>query len=166
MILFQTGATPDSLWILRAGASRVERINSATGKVVASIPIAPTPESLAVGAGAVWVINQGGTILTRIDPQTNVVTARIDLSRYPGSKVGDCACHNLVVGAGAVWTFARNSTLLRIDPRTNKPTAALTFSRPVSDVAVGDGSVWVGDDEVTGVEISINRVSLRAMASP
>ena len=49
------------------------------------------------------------------------------------------------------------SALVRIDPRTNEATAALTFPESIAAVAVGDGSVWVG------VGDHIDRIDPRAM---
>lgn len=156
----QLAATADAIWVLTpGGATQVERLTPVSGTIVATIAAAPQPESLAIGAGAVWVINQQGTTLTRIDARTNTVAATLDLSRYAGQK-SSCACLNVAVGLGAVWVIARDHTLLRIDPRSNSVTAALSFKRPVADVAVGDGSVWVGADDKPTV---IDRIDPRAL---
>jgi hypothetical protein len=63
-----------------------------------------------------------------------------------------------------VWTIARDHTLLRIDPHSNAVTAAVTFKRPVADVAVGGGSVWVGADVDPTVDpLVIDRLDPRAL---
>jgi hypothetical protein len=60
----------------------------------------------------------------------------------------------VTVGFGRVWTVVHDDgKLVSIDPRTNRPVAALTIPVPPSEktvapyqVAVGDGSVWVYAD--------------------
>ena len=161
----QVAATRTAIWLINpGGASEVERIDVATKQAVTSVDTGPQAESLAVGDGSVWVINQPGTSLVRIDSRTNKVVATIDLSGYPGRKSG-CACHNVAVGAGAVWAIARDRTLVRIDPQTDRVTAAVTLKRIVADVAVGDRSVWVGTDDPTPSH-QIDRVNPQAMNQP
>lgn len=158
----QIAATTKALWVITpAGKAEIERLDPGTRKVVAVIDVGLQPESLAAGAGAVWVLNQPGTVLSHIDPRTNRVVATIDLSAYPGQKEG-CMCHNVAIGYGAVWVIARNRTLVRIDPSSNRITAVLTLGRDGYDVAVGQGSVWVGDDDAAR-HLVIDRIDPGAM---
>ena len=69
------------------------RIEQASGKFVADIPVPSEPHR--VGAGAVWVGNWHGISVSRIDPETNrVVGSPIRI----GFRAG-----NPVVGTGGVW---------------------------------------------------------------
>ena len=138
-------ASPDALWYIAGDSQKIQRIDTATNKIVASVAAGTSPMSLAVGAGAVWVLDSSGTLLTRIDARINRVVATITFAGYPGNQP-NCWCQNVDVGDGAVWAIANKSTLLRIDPRTNRVTAALTLHRPIANVGVGDDSVWVASD--------------------
>ena len=72
------------------------RIDLASGRLVADIPVPSEPHRVAYGAGAVWVGNWHDNSVSRIDPATN---------RLVGSPIPIGAHHagNLVVGAGGVW---------------------------------------------------------------
>jgi hypothetical protein len=98
----RTGAGPQSLavgggwlWVANYKAGTVTRIEQASGKFVADIPVPSEPHRVAYGAGAVWVGNWHGISVSRIDPETNrVVGSPIPI----GFRAG-----NLVVGTGGVW---------------------------------------------------------------
>jgi DNA-binding SARP family transcriptional activator/DNA-binding beta-propeller fold protein YncE len=71
-----------SLWVADHGRAVVWRVDSGTGRIVATIPVRGKPSGVAVGAGAVWVADQNGTIL-RINANTNQVVARIAVGGSP-----------------------------------------------------------------------------------
>jgi hypothetical protein len=60
-----------------------------------------------------------------------------------------------------VWAIAGSGsrTLVRIDPRTDRTTAALTFPSGLGAVTVAGGSVWVA----SGDGSSYYRIDPRAM---
>jgi hypothetical protein len=62
-----------SLWVANHEAGTVTRIEQASGKFVADIPVPSEPHRVAYGAGAVWVGNWHGISISRIDPETNRV---------------------------------------------------------------------------------------------
>ena len=85
---------------------RVERIDPATNKVSATIPMPGIlPGHLAADAQGVWAFDPAGT-LYRIDPTTNRLVGSLAL---PGVPQG------IGVGAGSVWV-ATNTGMLRITP--------------------------------------------------
>jgi YVTN family beta-propeller protein len=141
-------ATPHALWFPDIVGGTIKRLDPASNKVVASIQTGPQPTSLALGDAAIWVSNHFSNLVTHVDPATNSVEATVPLEgNPPGPPFGiDCCFSATAVGAGGVWTIAGsgNRTLVRIDPRTNEATAALTFPQSIGAIAVGDGSVWVG----------------------
>jgi YVTN family beta-propeller protein len=78
--------------------------------------------------------------LQRIDPKTNKLVAATRLGSSPAS---------LAAGEGAVWvTDERESTISRIDPRTNSVTTKASAGPAAggpSYVIAGEGSVWVSN---------------------
>jgi DNA-binding beta-propeller fold protein YncE/predicted Ser/Thr protein kinase len=131
------------------------RIDPATGKLVAAIPLPFAPTDVAVGDGAVWVTSARASALARIDPSTNHVTAAIPAGQGAGA---------VAVGAGSVWVADQvGGAIRRIDPRTLRVISTIKLdSRSGSaatlpgvcprylqarwfpvDLAVADGVVWV-----------------------
>src|SRR5438876_9866762 len=64
-----------AVWVARVSDNTVLRIDPQTNSVIATIPVGPQPEGIAVTPGAVWVVNKGGPSVSRIDPATNQVVA-------------------------------------------------------------------------------------------
>jgi YVTN family beta-propeller protein len=107
------------------------------GRVVATIPVGPSPVDVLVGQDAVWVANAAQDIISRIDPATNTVTRTIQVGRHPV---------RLAAGFGSIWIANQTSqTVSRIDVRTGQPQATIpvTGHIPVNDLAVGEDTVWV-----------------------
>jgi streptogramin lyase len=122
----------------------VDRIDPATARVTAVIPVGGATLGIAVGAGRVWVARPGpgrGVVL-RIDPRTDRVAGPpITVGPGPGP---------LAYGEGRVWVEnTAPASLMRIDPTTARATtvlgpAVLSPGEPVAGaVAVGYGSLWV-----------------------
>jgi YVTN family beta-propeller protein len=147
----RTGASPQSLavgggslWVGNHDARTVTRIDQASGKVVADIPVPSEPHRVAYGAGAAWVGNWHDNSVSRIDPTTNQVVG----SPIP---IGSHHAGNLVVGAGGVWVTsdyrvdaaAEDVVVVRIDPQTNRAVETIPVGGHPIDVAVTEGAVWV-----------------------
>ncbi len=79
------------------------------------------------------------------------------------SGEGWCTCLNAVIERGAVWTRAKGSTPVRMEPQTNRATAAFTFTRKIANVAMGDETIWIGADEDP---IEIDQIGPRATEAP
>jgi DNA-binding beta-propeller fold protein YncE len=146
-----TGASPQSLavgggslWVANHDARTVTRIDQASGRVVADIPVPSEPHRVAYGAGAAWVGNWHDNSVSRIDPATNRVVG----SPIP---IGDHHAGNLVVGAGGVWVTsdyrvdaaAEDVVVVRIDPQTNQAVETIAVGGHPIDVAATGGAVWV-----------------------
>ncbi len=146
----RTGASPQSLavgggslWVANHDARTVTRIDQASGKVVADIPVPSEPHRVAYGAGAVWVGNWHDNSVSRIDPTTNrVVGSPIPIGFHAG---------NLAVGAGGVWVTSdyrvdaapEDVVVVRIDPQTNRAVETVAVGGHPIDVAATAGAVWV-----------------------
>ena len=147
----RTGASPQSLavgggslWVANHDERTVARIDLASGRLVADIPVPSEPHRVAYGAGAVWVGNWHDNSVSRIDPATN---------RLVGSPIPIGAHHagNLVVGAGGVWVTsdyrvdgaAEDTVVIRIDAQTNRAVETIPVGGHPIDVAAAGGAVWV-----------------------
>ena len=147
----RTGASPQSLatgggslWVVNHDAAAVTRIDLASGKVLADIPVPSEPHRVAYGAGAVWVGNWHDNSVSRIDPATNRVVG----SPIP---IGFHHAGNLAVGAGSVWVTSdyrvdaapEDVVVVRIDPQTNRAVETIAVGGHPIDVAATEGAVWV-----------------------
>ncbi len=145
-----TGASPQSLavgggslWVANHDARTVTRIDRASGKVVADIPVPSEPHRVAFGAGAAWVGNWHDNSVSRVDPTTNrVVGSPIPI----GFRAG-----NLAVGAGGVWVTSdyrvdaapEDVVVVRIDPQTNRAVQTIAVGGHPIDIAATEGAIWV-----------------------
>ena len=147
----RTGASPQSLavgggslWVANHDARTVTRIDQASGKVVADIPVPSEPHRVAYGAGAAWVGNWHDNSVSRIDPETNRVVG----SPIP---IGFHHAGNLAVGAGGVWVTSdyrvdaapEDVVVVRIDPQTNQAVETIAVGGHPIDIAATGGAVWV-----------------------
>jgi Protein kinase domain len=89
---------------------------------------------LAYGAKLIWAASFRA--ISRIDPATTRLA--------PG---GSSVWGPLAYGFDSVWTIASFRELIRLHPATlgRKATVALSFGS--HDIAIGEGSVWLPDDE-------------------
>ena len=125
-------AEPDSLALVAAGS----------GKVFGQSPVHAAVLSR-FGEGGLWNVAFDGEV-TRLDPATGRLVATVGTGiTHPGG---------LAVGEGSVWvTDCCSPTLVRIDPALNVvadriplPTPEHYIASQTGEVAVGAGSVWVG----------------------
>jgi YVTN family beta-propeller protein len=137
--------TPRAVWVANAGLSTpdipsLSRIDPATNKVVATIPLGPTSEccsdhmGVSVAGGAVWVVVPQGNVVVRIDPATNEKTVfKLD---YP-------PCAYLDADTRALWSTggACADVVARIDLRTHGLTK-LVEPHPIG-IKIAFGHVWV-----------------------
>jgi YVTN family beta-propeller protein len=147
----RTGASPQSLavgggslWVANHDARTVTRIDLASGKVVADIPVPSEPHRVAYGAGAAWVGNWHTNSVSRIDPTKNRVVG----SPIP---IGFHHAGNLAVGAGGLWVTSdyranaatEDVVVVRIDPQTNRAVETIALGGHPIDVAATEGAIWV-----------------------
>jgi YVTN family beta-propeller protein len=140
-----------SVW-LASGTRRVLRIDPATGRMIAKVPVPAGPLALGVGERAVWVGSLAHRV-SRIEPSTNEITASV--------PVGNEA-EGIAAGSGAVWAAVCCDSVWRIDPTTNVLTGTVPVGATPSGVALGEGSVWVasyGDGTVSRINPFTRRVT-------
>jgi streptogramin lyase len=131
-----------ALWV--AAGNGIERIDPRTRRVRPWVPMR-TPFTLAAGGGALWAARDGTNGLARVQLRRR----RFETIRVPGRLVGVAAG-----GAGVVvvrapqgdLTGPRSARVLqRVDPRTNRLTAAVVALECDQWLAVGARFVWTSD---------------------
>jgi DNA-binding beta-propeller fold protein YncE len=127
-----------AVWIRSNGLNpAILRIDPATGKVVATIPVGGA-DAIAAGEGALWVADATDNAVLKIDPATNssagLITEGLDLPTAIG------------VDLGSVWVINRTScTVARIDPGTNRVVSSVNPNVvQMGTVAAGVEGIWVG----------------------
>jgi hypothetical protein len=125
-----------SLWTYDIDSGRVLRVDPATHRVLARVPVraAWSDVGLAIGAGAVWAVsthNTGHTAselnpppvaLVRIDPQGNRIMASLTLRAPDHSTLVPLG---VITSPGAIWVWGAAGAQ-KIDPRFNRVTDAVT----------------------------------------
>lgn len=146
-----------SIWVPLCGArpsgegKGLARVDIATNKVLATIPVGPADSEggLTVSPDAVWLVSDPAGKLSRIDPKTNTVVAEIPV---PAGSVA------AAYGEGFVWVTANKSAqLIQIDAKTNKVVKEISVGPNPRFLTYGGGSVWTvnqGDGTVTRVKAS------------
>jgi hypothetical protein len=130
----QTAVTNDAIWVQGASGRQLARIDLATNRVTATIPIEPS--ALVAGDGQLWSISP-----VDVAPEPPAITlSRIDLATGAVREVAQIpSASTLAVGLGAVWVIAVTD-LIKIDPTTGRTLA--TWPTLARDVFVGCGAVW------------------------
>ena len=132
-------ATANAVWVANTLNASVSKIDIATDRVVARIPVGSEPAGIAAGDGSVWVADEGDGTVYRLDEQTGAqVAAPIPVGNGPTG---------IAFGDGAAWVVnSTDGTLSRIDAQSNSVTAVIPVGQGPQDVAVGPRRVWVSDE--------------------
>jgi ABC-type transport system substrate-binding protein/tRNA A-37 threonylcarbamoyl transferase component Bud32 len=125
----------DSVWVVQDVGQEVIRFDARTGKVAGRFQIRGDPEGanadgVVYAQGSLW-LSRGNSVV-RVDPRTGLVIHRYAApSRY------------LVFADGAIWAGDPGTgRIWKIDPATNSVVQRQRLHGWLSDLAVGDGSVW------------------------
>lgn len=139
-----------TVWVTHAGGADVTGVDTATGRVTATVATGPNPRFLTSGAGAVWTLNQGDGSLTRINARTH---AAVTIPLATPGHGGDIA-----FGHGKIWTSMPKVPLSLIDAKSNR--LECQWVGPGGDsLSLGHGSLWLTDYHAgTIVRISIKDV--------
>jgi virginiamycin B lyase len=143
----QVAVAAGAVWVGGWDTGKLVRVDPATNRVVARIPVGrpqESPVAIAATAQAVWVVDFGDAQVLRVDPATNRVVARIPVRGGAGG---------IGAGAGAVWVTSgeggdqQHGWVQRIDPPRNRVVATVAVpSGLLWDIAVDGSSVWVGSE--------------------
>ena len=129
-----------AVWVANSAKNAVQRIDPATNRVTAVVPIGAQPcDGLATGFGSVWAVDCAGA-LVRIDPSAGRVVARIPVTAESDEGL-------IAAGEGGLWILSslnvNHDALIRIDPATNKVAGRVLVPFGSTAAAVGFGAVWV-----------------------
>jgi virginiamycin B lyase len=143
-----------SIWSPSCGTHEMDRLDPATGKIVATIPgdAANSEGGVTTGAGSVWFVVKPSNLL-RIDPKTNTVAATIELP---------AGTENAVFAEGFVWlsSFGQGQ-MIKVDPKTNTVVATIPIGPKPRFITAGGGSVWTlnqGDGTISRVDMKTDKL--------
>jgi YVTN family beta-propeller protein len=159
-LMARPAAAAPFAYVTNFGANSVSVIDTATNKVVATVPVGNSPNGVAVTPDGkhAYVTNGADNTVSVIDTATNkVVGTPIPVGIAPGPvAVAPDGRHAYVVNAGAI-----SQSVSVIDTVTNKVVATVVVGRPLVGVAVTpDGErVYVSDDlNVSVIDTATNKV--------
>ena len=142
-----------SVWIGRNDRQAVLRLDPASGRVIATIPVGFHVFNLAADPTSVWVVSFEDDMVARIDATTNAVTLRRSMLHAPSG---------VLINDGSVWiSRSGNATVVRLDAITGAQEAEIAVGRRPFPVAAGNGAIWVRceqDSTVSRIDPSTNRL--------
>jgi DNA-binding beta-propeller fold protein YncE len=130
----------DTVWVASSRADEMSRIDSASDRVVATMPVDHVPLPVVYAFGSVWVrseMAEGNGTVIRIDPTTNQVLAKVPV----GPEAGRDGLDGLGVAPDGLWVAGLR--LQKIDPRSNQVVAVNNHT--ANAVSYGAGSLWTID---------------------
>lgn len=160
-------AVPGGAWLSSWDLGQIIRIDAATGRITARIPVGKPqegPYSIAYGAGSLWATDYATSELLRLNPRTGHQTAALHL---PGG------IRNVSVGGGYVWvTTLRGGPvanhLIKIDPATLRILKTQPIPRNYGNgglaVAAASTAVWLLADGGPAIQ-AVNPASLQVIAT-
>jgi len=144
-------ANADSIWILSDMKGVLSRIDPATDRLVAEIPVPPRSSVCVLGEdGAVWVVSTDKSVVVRVDPKSNLVTDQVEVGPNPRFTT---------VGGGSIWTLNQgDGSVSRVDVKTKKLITDIQLGVPGGggEIAYGEGYVWVTVFEIPLTQIDPN----------
>jgi outer membrane protein assembly factor BamB len=140
------------LWINAVDRGQVLRLDPASRRIVARIPVGRLSTGLTTAGGAVWALTHAGDpsradyTLARIDPVTNRVTARVGLRGSTGALLGPATLPKLRSNGRELWALG-DAGGVRIDPGRAAVSALVRWHLPSLVNANGFGltadDLWV-----------------------
>jgi DNA-binding beta-propeller fold protein YncE len=129
-------AGPDAVWVVSTSSATLSRVDMATDQVVSSLRVGTDPNAAAVSGTTVWVANFAPeAALWRVDTRFDQLRGTVPLTGSPTVLAAD---------EDAVWVgHWQRGAVSRVDTGTNNVAATIEIGRPVGELAIGEGLVWV-----------------------
>jgi hypothetical protein len=123
-----------AVWVA-TGDGNVIRLQSDTGRVRDTTPVAKSLDAILFGGGYVWAVDTLGGLIYRLDPATEKVDGPVKVS---GSIDGISA------GVGALWILnSYAGTIASVDASSDVLGPASPVGPKTSGISVGLGNIWV-----------------------
>lgn len=134
-----------SVWVgAHSGPPAITRIDSATGKVVATIEVGFGIHGLAAGPDSVWAVDYHGQKVIRISPQTNQIAGKPISVPFPPYAAAASATDAWVGVAGiSADANPKDDRIVRIDLRTNTIVDTIHVGGHTIAMVFAEGSLWV-----------------------
>lgn len=150
----------DAVWVASTNPDAVLRIDPATNRIVATVPLSGEACSgLASGFGSIWAPLCGKMPeLVRIDTAKNAITATIPIP--PAGSEGGIAASD-----DSVWLVTdKNGSLNRIDPSTNSLRQKISIPPGSYNPIFSNGIVWISGLE-NGVLTAVDAITGKVLES-
>jgi Bacterial extracellular solute-binding proteins, family 5 Middle len=142
------------------------KIDPRERRVVRSVGLGITPQSMAVGIGSVWVAAGDRPVLLRLGETYADLQERYRLPTTGGAK-GD-GLNAVAIAHGSVWVAQGERRVLRIDPRSGRVLAKIPAPGAVA-LAPASDAVWVAGGEqgdAYRIDPAVNAVVTRVELDP
>jgi hypothetical protein len=150
-----------SLWIADS-EGRVLRLDAATRRVRARIPVGGAPVTIAAGGAVVWVMSvdpgsASRSHLIKLDVRSGRIVERVAVNGFGGA---------MAAGPGGLWLVPDHSRadIERIDPGGSHQRTAFLPNLGARELTVSGQSIWTRGDDNSAIEIDgasgriVNRV--------
>ena len=128
-----------AVWAGKGDTKSLVRIDPASDRVVATIPVGIEPWYIVASDTAVWLSDWRTNTVVRVDPASNSVVATV-----AGLAAGSTG---LAVAPGTLWVASsRANVLTKIDTATNQVAGTLATDPTPLPVAYAYGSIWVRNE--------------------
>ena len=135
-------AAAGSIWTDVPDMSSVVRIDTATDKIVATIPVRAACAMMTATDDVVWVAGGGGDgcagVIIKIDPTTNSVVKTISLAGDTGA---------LAIGSGSLWYGSAPGVLGKVDSAAGTSAGQMVLPGTPFGQALGFGYLWITDKD-------------------
>jgi YVTN family beta-propeller protein len=145
-----------SLWVANVDDQTVSRIDPGTLHTLRVIPVKGPPTGIAASADGIWVVESNlnpdttpGTssvLVGRLDPEFDTLGSPVAIGNVVPSGPGAIAAQG-----NSVWVAPSTGFLTRLNAVTGETGQHLDPSASPSGIAIGEGAIWLTDNEADNV---------------
>jgi YVTN family beta-propeller protein len=143
-----------SLWVANLDDQTISRVNPRTLRTLRTIPIGGPPTGIAATGSGVWVVesalsqyvNSTSVFVAWIDPEFNAPRGGVRIGNVISDGPGVVATHG-----NSVWVAPSTGLLTRLNASTGKVADRADPNASPAGIAIGDGAVWLTDNEADNV---------------